>query len=98
MPRFMVFHYVRPDRFAFSTGTEFNWPEGFTQVAVVTCETMGQVFELTNHIDRSWFDNPGVEVLVQSRSTSVGDAIMDEAGDVYIVAGVGFERIVRGDR
>jgi hypothetical protein len=39
-----------------------------------------RVFEVTNHIDRAWWENPEVTCIKESRSTSVGDVVVDEDG------------------
>jgi hypothetical protein len=51
------------------------FPRGFELVAVVECDNLGEVFYLTNHIERPWFENAGVTVVKESRSTSVGDVV-----------------------
>lgn len=35
-----------------------------------------EVFQLTNHINKPWWENEGVTLVKESRSTSVGDIIM----------------------
>ena len=67
-----------------------TFPGGFELVASVECAEVGRVFELTNHIDSPWWENAGVvEVFKKSRSTSVGDVIVDETGKRYSVNGIG---------
>lgn len=64
-----------------------------SKVADVEVEDINQVFELTNHIDRSWTSNPGVTAMPGShRSTSVGDVyLVDDA--FYAVCNVGLKRL-----
>ena len=47
------------------------------------------VFQLTQHFEQPWYLHPSVTLCV--RSTSVGDKIVDEAGNAHIVAPFGFE-------
>jgi hypothetical protein len=60
-------------------------------VAAVSTEGgLDKVFELTNHIDHNWADNPEVACMQQSRSTSVGDILMEWDGTCYRCADVGW--------
>lgn len=43
----------------------------------------------TQHVDTSWFNNPGV--MVHLRSTSVGDLIADNEGNLHVVESFGFQ-------
>jgi len=54
------------------------FPEGFTHTAQVETDHHGNVFQLTNHIESNWTENPGVTSLVgrHVRSSSVGDVIV----------------------
>ena len=62
-------------------------------IAVVTCDTIHDVFQLTNSIDYHWSQNFGVNAVVAveiPRSTSTGDLILDlENNKVYIVESMG---------
>lgn len=55
---------------------------------------LNKVFELTNHIDHDWTENPGVTAIdpqARHRSTSVGDLICDITNSkAWVVAAVGF--------
>jgi hypothetical protein len=53
---------------------------------------LDRVFELTNHIDRPWWTNPGVTKVAAhpERSTSVGDIIQCEDGRRWRVEREGF--------
>jgi len=56
---------------------QFN-EENFELVAKVEGESLGDAFQLTNHIDHGWHDNKEVTLLADSerRSTSVGDVVV----------------------
>lgn len=62
---------------------------------------MDAVFELTNHIDEAWNNNPKNKPYVvelnpanRKRSTSVGDIIIDAKKEkVHVVSGVGFKEL-----
>ena len=75
-------------------------PNGYTHVAVVEVPedadndgALGQAWQYTNHIDRAWWDNPGVtRVGPPCRSTSVGDVLV--VGDqAFRVDGVGWSKV-----
>lgn len=73
------------------------FPAGFTKVADVETDHIGRVFELTNHIDRDWTENPEVTIAAMNkpnrgyRSTSVGDVIAD-GNDRYTIDGMGMRK------
>lgn len=74
-----------------------TFPDDFTCVATVQAQAIGQVFELTNHIDHAWPENPGIVIAqgldpARLRSTSVGDIVSDESG-FYAVAPSGFLKL-----
>ena len=67
----------------------------YTHVADVEAP-LGQVFALTNHIDRPWTDNPEVvwHTAAQVRSTSVGDVILSgENGQAWLVMPAGLQEL-----
>lgn len=70
-----------------------TFPADFIHVATVRTENLGEAFQLTNHIDAPWFDNADAFRFAQkgARSTSVGDVLVNEAGERWLVAGVGFK-------
>ena len=84
------------------TQPEFN-KTNYEKVAEVKIDdgNYDDVFRLTNHIDSPWWDNPGVFAVIESedqeelkhRSTSVGDVIVLNSGDVMMVGCVGWEKI-----
>ena len=56
-----------------------EWPADYERVARIEIEekevekALEKAFQLTNHIDRPWWDTVGMEVIQKSRSSSVGD-------------------------
>lgn len=71
-----------------------NFPVGYSLVAKVDSPELGDVFRLTNHIDWEWWRNPEVECVKRSRSTSVGDVVVDtEAGKRYLCMPVGWKEL-----
>jgi hypothetical protein len=63
-------------------------------VADVHVDSIGPVFQFTNHIDHAWQEN--VEVTAydkKARSTSVGDVVEDPNGQLWICASVGWEKV-----
>ena len=67
----------------------------YTHVADVLAP-LGQVFRLTNHIDRSWTDNPEVVWHPDApvRSTSVGDVIVSlQSGQAWLVMPFGLQEL-----
>ena len=67
--------------------------ENYSLIATVETDELGEVFGLTNHIHYEWWRNDGVELVKESRSTSVGDLIEAEDGILYMVASVGFTEV-----
>ena len=70
---FAVFHAKKPN-FGLFEHVEFS-DETFDLVALVEAEHGGHVYERTNNIEGSWFNNEGVSVIKESRSTSIGDVV-----------------------
>jgi hypothetical protein len=64
----------------------------YVLVAVVHCCKLGDTFMFTNHIDKPWFEHMNVKVVQESRSTSVGDVVEDEDGQLWVCAGCGWEK------
>jgi hypothetical protein len=54
-------------------------------------------FHHTNHIDRPWWENPGVTLVGEPkhRSTSVGDAVVMPDGRVLFCAPTGWRELGR---
>jgi hypothetical protein len=55
-----------------------DFPADYDHVATVQCESHEETFILTNHIDKKWWENPGVTLRKAggARSTSVGDVVV----------------------
>ncbi len=68
-----------------------TFPMQHTFVARVATDDVHRVYQLTNHIDRSWLENPEVTPgVTRARSTSVGDVFIDRAnGKGYVVNSIG---------
>lgn len=71
------------------------FPEDFLEVAECDSDDLGEIFEITNHIEQAWWLNEGVRKTIdgQARSTSVGDVVVLSNGDAYVVAAVGWSAI-----
>jgi len=90
-----------------------DWPNKFHKAGEVTADSLDQVFLLTQNRTRNgWVMEPGVvgtwehsavpgDKLVANpdftRSTSVGDVIIDETGKIFVVASMGFSEIKKPD-
>lgn len=61
--------------------------------AVIQTDIPQQAYELTQHLERPWEENPLVRVIVPSRSTAVGDVLRLENGRLLLVAPLGFEPV-----
>jgi hypothetical protein len=56
---------------------EAEWPSEYTLAAIVDTDSVEEAYGLTNHVDREWWDNPGVELVgPKTRSTSTGDVVV----------------------
>jgi len=92
--KYKVFHtksWALNANLHFSTDDYVPNKDDYDLVAVVESEQIGDVFRLTNHIDYAWWENEGVELVKESRSTSVGDLAEDKNGKLYLCASVGWE-------
>lgn len=76
-----------------------QWKDGYKPimanyklVAEVDTDEKERAYMLTNHIDTEWWNNDGVNKVEESRSTSVGDLLEDENGQLWLVASIGFEK------
>ena len=68
-----------------------RFPQGYIEVAQVNTDSLGEAFELTNHIESDWTTNKGVQATIgDHRSSSVGDIFVTGAGEVHLVAPMGF--------
>jgi hypothetical protein len=93
-PTFDAMINRKPDPSALFLLSEFK-PVAAVSVHCGTDENAcDQAFELTNHIDKPYWENPDVAMLTMrnQRSTSVGDLIRVEK-QYYLVAPVGFTKV-----
>lgn len=96
---FRVFHAKDgKGRFGFEATT---FPDDFRLVAEVKASKIGEVFQLTNHIDQHWSENAGVSIPGNVdprtvRSTSVGDVIQDR-NRFFAIAPTGFVQLATLD-
>jgi hypothetical protein len=67
-------------------------PQELVPVAEVETDSLEEAYRLTNHLDKSWYENHGVKTLLKSRSTSVGD-VLHINGKQFLVAMCGFIEI-----
>lgn len=51
-------------------------------------QALETAYRQTQHLDVSWWDNAGV--MLHVRSTSVGDVLADEQGNLFVVESMGF--------
>lgn len=49
-------------------------------------------FQQTNHIEEDWTKNKTLHATSPQRSTSVGDVIVIDDKDIYLCAGVGWQK------
>jgi len=99
MPRYTVYHAI--DQMQMVQHDEAQWRDyratAYLRVAEVEVtreqKPLDQVFERTNHIDCAWTDHPGVIWHATDRplrSTSIGDVIVAETGQAWMVMPSGF--------
>ena len=95
--RYAVYHAKNPHAMIAPQPAHWltNRSQHYTHVADVVAP-LGQVFALTNHIDRPWTDNPEVvwHTSASVRSTSVGDVILSgESGRAWLVMPFGLQEL-----
>lgn len=69
----------------------------YEDVATIDTNDMDEAYMKSQHLQQSWTENEGVEMLVERvRSTSVGDILKvgGVAGDLYVVVPSGFEKLL----
>ncbi len=96
MSEFKVYHtksWVLNSNLHFNTEGYIPKKDDYELVALVNTDALGETFRLTNHIDVAWWENEEVEMVKESRSTSVGDVVEDENGKVWLCASVGWEEV-----
>ncbi len=70
-----------------------RWPEDYECVAYVKSSNVEDCFRLTNTIDAPWYDNPEVECLKKTRSTSVGDVIVTPDHKIHLCMPMGWQEL-----
>jgi len=90
---FKVYHANEPN---FGMGKPPKFPQEFTHVANVDTATIDEVYRLTNHIGYAWWESKWVDCIKQSRSTSVGDVVVDSNGKIFRCENVGWKEITNG--
>ncbi|MGB3587348.1 MAG: hypothetical protein WBA23_12450, partial [Tunicatimonas sp.] len=77
-------------------------PEHYTPVALVLTNHIGTAYGLTQHPEPrgSWPDYPEVSPLLTQpiRSSMVGDLLLNEVNELYIVLGTGYKRVRWGNQ
>jgi hypothetical protein len=64
--------------------------DAYTHVATVDVGDLNDAFRLTNTIDWPWWENKGVDAIVEkTRSTSVGDLYLLEDGTLQLIRPAG---------
>lgn len=92
--KFEVWHAVPRGNFLGDRDYAAKFPEGYEHVADVEAAEPHQVYQLTNHIDTPWTQNPEVTVhTAQARSTSVGDVLVHPDGRREMYDWLGFWEI-----
>ena len=93
------FGFAGPDR------PDPVYPDDFILVAVVEVPegqepNVEHAFQMTNHIDCDWWENPGVTLVGEPkhRSTSVGDVVIMPDGKALLCASVGWKEIHNKNR
>lgn len=98
MAQTFTLYHVNEDRFR-DAMCDIPLPfSAYHVVATVEAECVEHVYQLTNHgvpgQADNWTDNPGVTLMAdraRTRSTSVGDIVVDVTGQGWRVASMGFE-------
>lgn len=94
--RFTVYHLMSEFTRDAYTRVETRL-SAYTLVATVEASCLGEVFQLTNHIDSNWTENAEVIELFtpkdRTRSTSVGDIVSDENGHFHRVQPSGWMEV-----
>lgn len=74
-----------------------EFPRDFRHVANVDAPSLEKAFHLAHGPERSWMDNPGVEVIKPSRPIDIGDVIVDQQRQAHRVEKSGYTQIGRID-
>jgi hypothetical protein len=67
-----------------------GWPDQYELVAEVRSDSLESAYQATQHLDRQWWLNHGVQLKKRSRSTSCGDIITIGEDHRMVVAPTGF--------
>ena len=72
-----------------------SFPNDYVLVATVNTETIGEAFQLTNHIDQEWWKNKEVTKVIPkgTRSSAVWDVFVSSDGNAYLCDHVGWKRL-----
>jgi len=74
---------------------DLGWPEKYEKTAVVVAHSHEDAYAKTQHLHRPWWENPGVKAFgIAARSTSIGDIMQDNSGQLWVVARFGFGKLV----
>lgn len=88
----LVYHAKKP---TFGL-TRKIWPDDYELVARVDVNNPEEAYYLTQHLNFEWWKNKGVDLVKKSRSTSVGDVLIDvNTGDILLVENIGLSVIGR---
>ena len=90
---------------AFLDHSPFDWgskimpdQDKLELVAVVNADTLEDVYQCTNHINKPWNEHPNLTAIgMRFRSTSCGDVIEDTNGHKHVVAANGFIEIKQSE-
>jgi hypothetical protein len=69
-----------------------TFPEDYELVAIVPTSDLEIAYRDTNHIDRVWWENPNVQLVKESRSSSIGDVLV-RGDEQYRCEALGWKRI-----
>ena len=84
--------HQRHMKWQWAEGEAPSFPEEFILVAEVDVVVVEDAYRLTNHIDHDWSLNSSVTAFRKSRSTSVGDVIIDCEGARHRCLNAGWEQ------
>ena len=92
----MTVYHAKEPNFGMGKHPPFD-QDHYEKVAELKALSPEGAFEMTNHIDKPWWENKGVlRHKDKARSTSVGDVIVCEDGRKWRVEMVGMSEMVNG--
>jgi len=99
MTDYLILHKIDPIFFLPQSdpdGQHMVVQNEYDRIAIVTADSLDEVFEKTNHIYEDWTKNDGVSMIVKgARSTSVGDLVLNmDTLDLVICAPIGWKPAV----